>query len=334
MAKGKDEAAQLYAEAISIDGLNCSNWGREEAFRSLHNGGLTAINATIVFWESFQETLDNIANWLGWFEEYGDILTQVRTAADIHRAKAQDRVGIIFGWQNAAPIENDLKRLRLFHTLGVRIIQITYNERNLLGNGCYERVDDGLSNFGQAAVREMNRLGILIDLSHVGDRTTLETIDLSEQPVAITHANARSFKDHPRNKTDEAIRRMAEKGGVIGANAFPTFLPREYESTLEDLIDSIDYLVGIVGIDHVGVGTDFCQSQPRAFFEWLFSQQGKIPPNPLPVPYPLNFPEGLETPDEFSNIARALLERGYRAEDVKKVIGGNWLRLLSQVWQE
>src|SRR5262245_1712866 len=218
-----ETAAALYQDAIVIDGLDTSRWGSEAVYRDLRDGGVTAINATIAIWDDFRSTLENVTNWLAWFERYAAFIRPVRSVADVHAAKRERRAGVILGWQNATPIENDLRRLALFHRLGVRIIQVTYNQRNLLGNGCYERVDEGLSHFGRAAVREMNRLGILIDLSHVGDRTVLDTIEHSEAPVAFTHANARSQHDHPRNKTDEAIKRLVEKGGVVGANAFPLF---------------------------------------------------------------------------------------------------------------
>ena len=185
-----DEAArELYDRSVVIDGLNVSNWSSPAVYQSLHRGGVTAVNATIAVWEGYRETMDNIAAWLRRFREHADILTQVKTVQDIHRAKKEGRAGIILGFQNASPIENDLARLELFHALGVRIIQLTYNERNLLGDGSRERVDGGLSNFGMDAVKEMNRLGILVDLSHVGDRSTLEAAELSTKPVACTHTN-------------------------------------------------------------------------------------------------------------------------------------------------
>ena len=216
-------------------------------YRSLQEGRVTGINATIAIWENFRETMDNLAAWVHRFESYQDTVTQARTARDILRAKEEGKVGVVFGWPNASPIENDLNRLALFHTLGVRIIQITYNERNLIGNGCYERTDDGLSRFGQDAVKEINRLGILIDLSHVGDRTTLDAAEQSDSPVSCTHANARSFLNHPRNKTDDALRVIAERGGVIGANAFPPFLRNGFASTIRDYVDAIDDLIERVG---------------------------------------------------------------------------------------
>ena len=216
----------------------------------------------------------------------------------------------------------------------MRIIQLTYNERNLLGNGCYERTDDGLSKFGQAAIREMNRVGILIDLSHTGDRTVMETIEHSELPVAFTHANARSQFDHPRNKTDEAIRNLVARGGVIGANAFPMFFERAFDSTLDDYLDAIEYLLDMVGDDHVALGTDFCQEQPHEFFEWLFTTQGTIPAASVHyTPEPYRHLHGLEGTRQFENIPAGLSDRGLSDETVRKVIGGNWLRLFSQVWE-
>ena len=328
-------AKELYDEAIVIDGLNVSTWNSPAVYRSLQAGAVTAINATIAVWEGYQETMDHIAAWLRRFDDYADTLVQARSVEDILRAKREGKAGVILGWQNASPIGNDLDRLALFHALGVKIVQITYNERNLLGNGCYERTDEGLSSFGVDAIKEMNRLGILVDLSHVGDRTTLDAIEMSEQPVACTHANARSFFNHVRNKTDDALNLLSERGGVIGANAFPPFLPRGVESTLDDYVDAIDDLVERVGIDHVGIGTDFTQDQPKAFFDWLFSQQGtKYQPRSVDYPDPVIHPRDIETPDKFSNLAGGLLKRGYRPEDVNRVLGGNWLRLFRQVWGE
>ena len=327
----------MYDEAIVVDGLNVSNWDSPNVFRTLRGSGVTAINATVVTWEGYRETLDHTARWLQRFGEYEDSLVQVETVEDIHRAKREGKVGVILGWQNSTPIESDLDRLALFHRLGVRIMQLTYHERNLLGNGCWERSDDGLSNFGVDAVKEMNRLGILIDLSHVGEHTTLEAIENSEQPVAFTHANARSFSDHRRNKTDDALRLLAERGGVVGAAAITPFLRKRRDATVEDYVDAIEDLIERTGIDHVGIGTDFTQDQPEAFWRYIGSQQGTKYPSTFDdgsrrdhenPPYP----KGMETPDKLSNVVGPLLSRGYGEGDVAKLLGGNWLRLFEQVW--
>ena len=333
MARTNDNS-ELFRSSIAIDGLDTSRWGRKAVYRDLKLGGVTAINATIAIWDDFHSTMGHITNWLRWFDEYNEFIRPVHSVADIEAAKEEGRCGVIFGWQNATPIENDIGRLALFHRLGVRIIQLTYNERNLLGNGCYERTDDGLSKFGQAAIREMNRVGILIDLSHTGDRTVMETIEHSELPVAFTHANARSQFDHPRNKTDEAIRNLVARGGVIGANAFPMFFERAFDSTLDDYLDAIEYLLDMVGDDHVAVGTDFCQEQPHEFFEWLFTTQGTIPAASVHyTPEPYRHLHGLEGTRQFENIPAGLSARGLSDETVRKIIGGNWLRLFSQVWE-
>jgi membrane dipeptidase len=179
----------------------------------------------------------------------------------------------------------------------------------------------------------MNRTGILIDLSHTGDRSSLEAIETSTMPVSFTHANARSQDDHPRNKTDEAIKALVERGGVIGANAFPMFLPAGYDSGISDYVDRIDFLVDMVGVDAVAIGTDFCQAQPKSWFEWIFSSQGSVPAGHVPhTPEPYRHLRGMEGTLQFESIAVELDRRGYVAADVKKIIGGNWLRLFGEVW--
>jgi membrane dipeptidase len=330
------EARKIYDEAIVIDGLSISNWESDAVFRRLQAGNITAINATVATWENFLQTMAHLSAWMRRFRERDDIL-QVKETADIYAAKEQGKTGIILSFQNASPIENELDRLGLFLALGVRVIQLTYHETNLLGSGCWERTDGGLSNFGVDAVREMNRLGIVIDLSHVGPKTTMDAIEMSDQPVAITHANARSFCGHPRNKEEDALRLLAEKGGVVGATSFANFLPRGFDSTVEDFVDAIDDMVERVGIDHVAIGTDSTHDQPLEFWHYIGSQQGTKFPSTFAdgsVPYTeLSFqPKGIDSPAEFPNLAEALVNRGYSAEDITKLLGGNWMNLFERVW--
>ena len=330
------EARKIYDEAIVIDGLSISNWESDAVFRRLRAGNITAINATVATWENFVQTMAHLSAWMRRFRERDDIL-QVKETADIYAAKEQGKTGIILSFQNASPIENELDRLGLFLALGVRVIQLTYHETNLLGSGCWERTDGGLSNFGVDAVREMNRLGIVIDLSHVGPKTTMDAIEMSEQPVAITHANARSFCGHPRNKEEDALRLLAEKGGVVGATSFANFLPRGFDSTVEDFVDAIDDMVERVGIDHVAIGTDSTHDQPLEFWHYIGSQQGTKFPSTFAdgsVPYTeLSFqPKGIDSPAEFPNLAEALVNRGYSAEDITRLLGGNWMNLFERVW--
>lgn len=330
------DARKIYDEAIVIDGLSISNWESDAVFRRLRAGNITAINATVATWENFLQTMAHLSVWMRRFRERDDIL-QVKETADIYAAKEQGKTGIILSFQNASPIENELDRLGLFLALGVRVIQLTYHETNLLGSGCWERTDGGLSNFGVDAVREMNRLGIVIDLSHVGPKTTMDAIEMSEQPVAITHANARSFCNHPRNKEEDALKLLAEKGGVVGATSYAHFLPKGFDSTVEDFVDAIDDMVERVGIDHVAIGTDSTHDQPLEFWHYIGSQQGTKFPSTFAdgsVPYTeLSFqPKGIDSPAEFPNLAEALVNRGYSVEDITRLLGGNWMNLFERVW--
>jgi membrane dipeptidase len=323
-------AAQLHAESIIIDGLNVSRWS-EDVFRGWQRGGLTALNATLAVWQHFQGTIDEIATWHGYFRRHDDLLQPILTAEDILRAKATCRVGVIFGFQNATPIEDRLEYLSIFHALGVRVIQLAYNDRNYVGDGCLERNATGLSEFGVAVVQEMNRLGILIDLSHVGHRTSMEAIEMSAKPVAITHANPRSLCEHPRNKTDEELRAVAAKGGVVGATIYPRFLRRGSDATIEDVVDVVEHLAGLIGVDHVAIGTDFTEGQPDDFFRWTHTGKLKSRLN-MPLELPVINPLGIRTAAEFPNITARLLARGISPIDVKKIMGDNWLRLFREVW--
>lgn len=330
-----EEMLRLYESAVVIDGLNVSAWGSADTYRQLKDAGVTAINATVTVREGFPVLVDEIQRWLGWFDEFDELIRPIRDVADIHAAKAEGRTGIIFGLQNTAPLEDDLGRVRLLHALGVRIIQLTYNERNLVGDGCYEDTNVGLSKFGRDVVKEMNAAGVLIDLSHCGERTTMEAIELSGLPVAITHANPHALFAHPRNKSDAAIRLLAERNGVIGANAYPLFFADGYATTIEQYLDAIEYMVELAGIDHVAIGTDFCYGQTPEWFSWVFAtSHGRRRPRQMPdVPYPHRQLVGFEDATKFVALCEGLLNRGYDDKDVRKVLGENWLRLFTEVWR-
>ncbi len=318
---------------LIIDGLNVSNWESENVYRDLNKGNVNAINATTATWENYSQTLDNIAVWYSKFNSRTDI-SLIRKVDDIFKASDNGQVGIIIGFQNASPIENNLDYLYTFNELNVKIIQFTYHERNLLGNGCYERVDEGITNFGIDAIKIMNEVGILIDLSHVGIVTTMETIDYSEKPIAITHANPKSYHNVPRNKTDEALKLMASKGGIVGVTAIAPFLKKGNASTVEDYVDAISYTVDLVGLDHVGVGTDFTQDQPEEFWRYIGSQQGtKFPSTFTDVTTPSNYPINFETPDKFPVLIDTMGRKGFSSKEIAKILGLNWIRVFQEVWK-
>lgn len=333
MITASPAALDLHRKSIIIDGLNISRWGDADVYRHLHEGGLTAINASLAVWEGTKATLQNIGRFYRDFEQFGQWIRPVTRVADIHAAKKENRVGIVFGFQNSSPIEDDLNLVEVFYRLGVRVIQITYNDLNFVGAGCYEREDVGLSQFGVDLVKEMNRLGMMIDLSHVGYRTTMEAIEVSEAPVWFSHANPMALREHCRNKTDEQVKALVAKGGVVGANIFPPFLKKEYDSTIEDVVEVLDYWVSVAGIDHVSIGLDFTENQTAEWFQWLMA--GKRRDSTVyPLQLPLKLPEGITRADEMPNLTHALLERGYSEQDVQKIMGLNVLHLFERVWKE
>src|SRR5437763_4026950 len=235
----------LHDSLTVIDGLVVSKWSRA-VFADMRRGGLTAANCTCSIWEGFVGTMRHIAQWKRWFADNSDLITAVRTTA-VRRAKVEARTGIILGFQNTSALEDQIGYISLFKELGVGVMRITYNTQNLAGAGCYERRDTGLSGFGHEVVAEMNRVGVLCDLSHVGAVTSRDVILASKRPVAYTHILPAALKAHPRNKSDEDIRFIAEHGGFVGVTMFPPFLARGNNSTVEDYIAAVDYVMRIAG---------------------------------------------------------------------------------------
>jgi membrane dipeptidase len=265
--------AGLHRQAIVIDGLVISNWSRS-VFESMVQGGVTAANCTCCVWEGFAATMRNIADWQRWFVDHADCIRPVFTTADILRAKAEGRTGIILGFQNTSAFEDQLGHIALFKALGVGIAQLTYNTQNLVGSGCYESRDGGLSDFGREVVLEMNRVGMMCDLSHVGPATSREAILVSTKPACYSHCLPSALKPHPRNKSDEELRFIVDHGGFVGVTMFPPFLKNGSASTLRDVVEAIDHVIGVVGEDNVGIGTDFTQGHGKDFFEMLSRDKG------------------------------------------------------------
>jgi membrane dipeptidase len=324
---------ELHDSAVVIDGLIISDWNRQ-VFEDMRRGGITAANCTCSVWEGFRETTANIAQWKAWFEEHADVITQVHVARDIERAKTEGRVGIILGWQNTSGIEDRLSFVRLFRDLGVRVMQLTYNTQNLVGSGCMESRDSGLSDFGRDLIDEMNRCGVLIDLSHVGPKTSEDAIRYSKKPVTFTHCGPYALLAHPRNKTDDAFRLIAKHGGFVGVTTYPPFLSADAASSLDDAVAAIEHVMNIVGEDAVGIGTDFTQGQSAAWFDWLCHDKGngrRIVERTWDV---APFPKDLGSLADFPNVTAAMMRRGWDESRTRKVLGENWLRLLGEVWGE
>jgi membrane dipeptidase len=333
-------AQEIHQRALVIDGLSYYSDGYTSGLKT---GGIDALNVTVCHFEAdYREACDRIAGWLTRTAAPDSEWRLVERREDLDLARAAGKIGIVMGWQNMRPVEDDLDRLALFRKLGVRIMQITYNYRNFLGDGCLETEDGGLSVLGRDAVRLMNRLGIAIDLSHVGDRTSLDAIALSDTPVLATHADARALVDLPRNKPDHILKAIAETGGVIGASVYGPMLwdgDRTRRPTIDDFVRHLEHIVEIAGIDHVGFGTDLPASKDltKTAFEaanrrlWSgISSYGDSFGHDIPARYPADANAHAKLPA----ITEALVNRGWRAQDIEAYLGGNFARVFSEIWGE
>lgn len=321
-----------YDDAILIDGLVIARFSRA-VFEDMQRGGISAANCTCCIWHDFRATMANVAQWKHWFIEHADLIRPVHSAKDIRRAKSEGRVGIILGWQNMSGIDDDLYNLVLFRDLGVRVMQLTYNTQNLIGSGCWESRDSGLSDFGRDAIDEMNRLGILIDLSHVGSLTSDEAIKHSKSPVAYTHC-CPMLKKHARNKTDEQLRTIADAGGFIGFASYTPFLPQGEGSTIDDCVAALDYLINLVGENNVGIGTDWVQDQDVDFFRYLSADKGRGRATTNTYSKVPSMPIGLDTLGDFRNFVLAMERASWSETRIRAVLGENWLKFLAAVWGE
>ena len=313
-----------------IDGLQCGHFDRE-AFQSLQKAGVGGVVVTCGFWEGAVESLDSLGRWRDLIRENADVAEIGTNSKDIARIGAEGKVAVILGYQNANLFEGRIRFVELFAELGVRVVQLTYNNQNELAGSCYENEDSGLARFGKEVVREMNRAGILVDCSHVGDRSTLDAIEASEKPIAVTHANARSLFDHKRNKSDDVLKALSETGGVIGCAAYRNITGDEYCRTIEAWSTMVARTVEIAGIDSVAIGTDRSHNFAAPDYAWM--RQGRwtrgadygasAAGRPLKAPPP----DWFQTVEDMSVIPGGLHAVGFSQEEVDKITHKNWLRL-------
>jgi membrane dipeptidase len=336
-----------YDQAIVIDALGGPGGGGDGPLTAAEvadarASGLTAVNLTVGALGSgtdvFEQTFKTIGYWEREIDSHPDALMRIKSAKDLDRAKESRRLGIIYGFQDATPLGDDPDRVELFSRFGVRVIQLTYNRRNLLGDGCLEPGNAGLSRLGAQVMERMNGLGVLVDLSHCGHRTTLDGIATSKRPVAITHTGCASIADLPRNKTDEELRRLAEKGGVVGIYCMP-FLRAKGQPMAADLIRHVEHAVDVCGEDHVGIGTDGGISAVELTPEYVKRFRDSVADRRrLGISAPgesedvYTFLPDLNTPRRFETLAAMLRERGHSERRVEKILGGNFARLFREVW--
>ncbi|MCP1337139.1 dipeptidase [Futiania mangrovi] len=318
-----------------IDGLQCGHFDRG-SFEALSRGNVSCVTVTLGFWEGAIESLDAITHWRDLVAECADLAEIVRTRQDIEDANARGKVAVVLGYQNSNLFDGRIRFVELFHELGVRVVQLTYNNQNEYGGSCYEPNDSGLSRAGLKMVREMNRVGMLIDLSHVGDRTSADAIKASHMPVAITHANPHEIIPHPRNKQRYVLDALRENNGIIGCAAYRNITGDEYCKTAEKWCEMVARTVEIVGIDHVGIGTDRSHNTTVKDLDWMrmgrwsrdidfgagsAKKPGKVPPA-----------DWFQDVSDLGKIPDALRTVGFNAEEARKILRDNWLRIYETVF--
>lgn len=326
-------------ESIVIDGLNGSVL-TPRVVDALRQSMITAVNLTAVqIGADLIGALHDLTCTLHVVEQTGSGLSLIRSSADIRRAKAESRTGIILGMQDTEAIGRDLSLVRVLKEMGVRIIQITHNRQCYAGTGCVEP-DSGLTAFGRRLIDEMNRLGIVVDVSHCGPRTTLDAIRHSAVPVVATHANPSTISPSVRNKSDEIIVELAARGGVLGIAAWSPIVARDKQRrpTLADVVACIDHAVRLVGVAHVGIGSDICDDLTPTPSAWeaVYGPKGSYPEvsGGLGDWYGFDtcMAEGLSAPSDFVNLERALLDSGYSVEATRQILGLNFLRVFERSW--
>lgn len=311
---------------MRIDALQYCAWSRA-VFTEMRAGGLDAVHATIAYHEDFRDAVRRLEAWHDRFDDCADLILHARTGADIDRARTEGRTAVLLGFQNPSPIEADIRLLRVWRDLGVAAMQVTYNNQSLLGAGHAEPVDGGLTRMGRAVVAEMNRLGIVVDLSHAGERTALDAIAASERPVAVTHANPRTWRDTPRNVSDGVIDALAASGGMLGFSLYPHHMAAGSDTTLEAFCTEVARCVRRWGADTFGIGSDLCQGQPDAVVEWMRS--GTWTREGGDARFPAQ-PSWFRSNRDWDGIAAGLRAAGLSSEEAEAVMGGNWRRFLGE----
>lgn len=350
LSKEKESLSKrVYENSIVFDGLiPGDSLDYLDSAQKCINGGITVANVTVASEHNFNRAVNRIMHYKKIIENNPEKFFLVKNVSDIRKAKELKKLGVILGFQDCMPIEDNLDYLNVFYDMGIRIIQLTYNTQNYVGTGCCELSYGKITYFGCKVIKRMNELGIAIDLSHCNDPTTLGAIELSEKPVLMTHSSVYNICNaYGRNKKDDQIKELAKKKGVIGICIYSPLIKRDnktfevsQEVTLEDVIDHIEYVVNLVGINYVGFASDLTET-------WI--EKKEIPPSSsIRIWRPLRpdvfgkgsidhyepSPNSLESHLEFINLARGLIGRGYKEEEVKKVLGENFIRVLSEVWKD
>ena len=319
-----------------IDGLQYSNWS-ENIFRQMNDSGLAAVHVTIAYHENFREVVTNFAEWNAYFERYSDLIIPGYTTNDIDTALQNNRTAIFFGFQNPSPIEDDISLVEICYQLGARFMQLSYNNQSLLATGCYEDNDPGVTRMGRQVIKEMNRLGFAIAMSHSAERSTLHAIELSDRPITITHANPASWHPALRNKSDTVLKALAESGGMLGISIYPHHLNNGSDCSLEDYCQMVARTAELIGVEHIGFGSDLCQDQPDSVVEWMRNGRwtkerdfGEGSANNAGFP---SQPSWFENSTDYPGIAEGLIATGFSEDEITRICWQNWYDFMANSFE-
>ena len=316
-----------------IDNLQFANWS-EKIFLQMREGGLDAVHVTISYHEVFREMVANIEDWNRHFESFPELIFHGRSGEDVRRARREGRTAIFFGFQNPSPIEDDIGLVEICYMLGARFMQLTYNNQSLLATGCYEEEDAGVTRMGREVIAEMNRVGMIVDMSHSGERSTLEAIEISNRPIAITHANPFFWHPARRNKSNNVLQALGQSGGMLGFSLYPHHLKGKSGCSLTSFCEMIARTADLIGVDSLGIGSDLCQDHPDSVVEWMRVGrwtkkidygEGNASDSGFP-----EMPDWFKDNRDFPNIKKGLLTHGFSEKDVAAIMGENWLNFFDK----
>ena len=312
---------------FKIDNLQYCKWDRS-IFEINREANLDAVHVTVVYHEDFDEFKIKLLDWEKNFKENSDLIFLGKSFEDIEKAKNEGKTAMFFGFQNCSPIEDDINLIEKIYDHGCRFMQLTYNNQSLLASGCYEKNDSGVTNFGREAIKEMNRLGIVVDMSHSGEKSTLDAIDLSQKPIAITHATPSFWHHNKRSKSEDLLKTLAKSGGMLGLSIYPHHLKDGTHCTLDSFCEMIARLTDIMGIKNIGIGSDLCLNQPDNVVEWMRNgtwtktkNLGEGSKNNQGFP---KQPTCFKDARGFKNIEIGLQKFVFNDSDINAILGNNW----------
>ena len=310
-----------------IDNLQYCNWS-EEIFKINRQAGLDAIHVTIAYHETFDDVLNNIKIWNEYFNKYKDLIIPGKNFKDIEKAHKENKTAVFFGFQNCSPIGNNINLVEEIYDLGILFMQLTYNNQSLLATGCYEDNDSGVTRMGKEVIKEMNRLGIVIDMSHSAEKSTMDAINFSSKPIAITHANPSFWFEAKRNKSNKVLKALAESGGMIGHSLYPHHLKNKSNCTLESFCEMIARTADIIGVKHIGIGSDLCIGHPDTVVEWMRNGKWtKTKDYGEGVKEDSGFPKQPDwfvNASGFKNLEIGLKKTGFNEKETNDILGNNW----------